>query len=348
VALFTIPVWGLEYTAMRFALDDQIAAQPDEVARIIDRDPPRLDTGRPILFAGIGTSLHAARIAAAWTWLVSGGRARAHAVDAHDLALCYPLTAEDQVVVISHRGYKRYPRGVLDKAKAVGATAIAVVGMQAPDQNADLVVRTCANETAGTFTVSYLSSLAALAGMVAEVSGPHRQRFAAALRTVPEALSYTLAGPAPVDVAQALADSEPLLLVGFNLDAITVQEAALKIKEGARLWAEAMSTEFSLHGTPAAFRPGMHAITVTPGTDDQERMTTLRALLVELGVRVWTSGEADEHLPFAATDPWMRPFTSIVPMQRLTAELARLRHTDPDTLHGGIEPWRSAMTSLEL
>jgi glutamine---fructose-6-phosphate transaminase (isomerizing) len=75
------------------------------------------------------------------------------------------------------------------------------------------------------------------------------------------------------------------------------------------------------------------------------RMATL---LAEIGARVWTCGEADEQLPFARTDPWMRPFTSTITLQRLTAEFARLRHTDPDTLHGGVEPWRSAMTSLEL
>jgi glutamine---fructose-6-phosphate transaminase (isomerizing) len=333
---------------MRFALDDQIASQPDAVAGMLDTDVPRLDARRPIVFTGIGTSLHAARVAAAWVWLVSDGQVRASAVDAHDLALCYRVTSDDQVVVISHRGYKRYPRAVLDKARSAGATAIAIVGAQAPEQNADVVVRTCPNETAGTFTVSYLSSLAVLAGVVASVGGPHRARFAAALPTVPESLRRTLALPAPVEVAQACADSEPLLLVGFDLDAITAEEAALKIKEGTRLWAEAMSTEFSLHGTPAAFRPGMDAITITPGTDDQGRTATLREALAAQGARVWTCGENDEQLRFASTDPWMRPFTSIVPMQRLTAELARLRHTDPDSLHGDVEPWRSVMTKLEL
>jgi glucosamine--fructose-6-phosphate aminotransferase (isomerizing) len=292
---------------MRFALDDQIAAQPEAVARIVSHEMPCLDASRPVVFTGIGTSLHAARVAAAWTWLVSGGRVRATAVDAHHLALCYPLTADDQVVVISHRGYKRYPQAALAKAKAVGATAIAIVGADAPDQNADATVRTCPNETSGTFTVSYLSSLAALAGMVASVSGPQSERFAAALRAVPEALRQTLVVPAPVEVALACAGSEPLLLVGFDLDAVTADEAALKIKEGARLWAEAMSTEFALHGTPAAYRPGMNVITITPGTDDQGRMATLRALLAEIGARVWTCGEADEQLPFARTDPGCAP-----------------------------------------
>src|SRR5262249_2977199 len=137
-------------------------------------------------------------------------------------------------------------------------------------------------------------------------------------------------------------------LTGFDLDAITVAEAALKIKEGARLWTEAMSTEFSLHGTPATFRARMYAISVTPGTDDQGRTTTLRQLLAELDVNVVTCGDTDEQLWFARTDPWLRPFTSIVPLQRLTAELARVRATHPDTLHGDVEPCRSAMTKLEL
>jgi len=78
---------------MRFALDDQIAAQPEPVARIVSREMPRPYASRPVVFTGIGTSLHAARVAVAWTWLVSGGRVRATAVDSRRLALCYPPIA---------------------------------------------------------------------------------------------------------------------------------------------------------------------------------------------------------------------------------------------------------------
>ena len=333
---------------MRFNLDGQIAAQPEVVAGLLTRPAPSLDERRPIVFTGVGTSLHAARVAAAWAWLVTGGRIRAAAVDAHHLALCYPLTAADQVVAISHRGYKRYPRAALVKARAAGAATIAVIGADAPEQDADVSVRTCPNETASTFTVSYLASLAALATMAATLGGPGQERFTAALREVPVALERTLAVAAPAEIAAACSDHEPLLVVGFDLDAITAAEAALKIKEGARLWAEAMSTEFSLHGTPAAFRAGMNVIVIIPGNDDQGRTSTLRTLLGQLGARVWTCGDRDEQLRFASSDPWMRPFTSIVPLQRLTAELARCRNTDPDTLHGGAEPWHSVMTALEL
>jgi glutamine---fructose-6-phosphate transaminase (isomerizing) len=225
---------------MRFAVDDQSAAQPDAVLRLLTGRVPRLDPTRPIIFTGIGTSLHAARVAAAWTWLVSG-TVRAAATDAHDLTLSYPVTADDQVVVISHRGYKRYPRAALAKASAVGARTFAIVGADAPDQNADVVVRTCPNETAGTFTVSYLSSLAVLAAMVAELDGPYRARFTTALRGVPEALRRTLAAPAPVGPAQGCADSEPLLLVGFDLDAITADEAPDTLHGGIEPWHSIMT-----------------------------------------------------------------------------------------------------------
>jgi glucosamine--fructose-6-phosphate aminotransferase (isomerizing) len=333
---------------MKFALDDQIVAQPAEVARLLDTEVPRLNAERPLVFTGIGTSLHAARVAAAWVWLLFDGHVRATAIDAHDLALIYPLTPVDQVVVISHRGYKRYPRAALDRARAADAATVAVVGADAPDQNADLVLRTCANETAGTFTVSYLSSLAVLAALTANLGGPNTDRFVGALNELPAALRSTVEAPAPVEVGRRCADGEPLLLTGFDLDAITAAEAALKIKEGARIWTEAMSTEFGLHGTPAAFKTGMNVISLTPGTDDQGRTATLRGLLAKLDANVVTCGDTDEDLWFAHTDPWLRPFTSIVPLQRLTAELARVRGTNPDTLHGDVEPWRSTMTTLEL
>ncbi|RZQ61204.1 SIS domain-containing protein [Amycolatopsis suaedae] len=333
---------------MSFALDSQIAVQADTVAGLLRQKTPALDPGRPLVFSGIGTSLHAARIAAAWTWLVTGGAVRASAVDAHDLALGYPLGPADQVVVISHRGYKRYPRAVLDVARQAGATTFAVVGADAPEQNAEYVLRTCPNETAGTFTVSYLASLTVLARLVATLPGPGADRFGGRLSCVPEILQQTLAQPAPTEVAQECAASEPLLIVGSDLDAVTAAEGALKLKEGTRLWAEAMSTEFALHGTPAAFRPGMDVLTLTPGTDDGGRMATLRELLAGLGARVWTVGDDDEPLRFGHIDPWLRPFVAIVPFQRLTAELARVRDTDPDSLHGDVEPWRSLMTGLEL
>jgi glucosamine--fructose-6-phosphate aminotransferase (isomerizing) len=331
-----------------FALDAQIASEPEVFADVLASAPPvALDPGQTLIFSGIGTSLHAARVAASWVTQLTGGAARALAIDAHDLALREPLVGGEQVVVISHRGYKRYPTAALAKAREHGATTIAVVGRQAPEQPADHVVRTCANEAAGTFSVSYLASLAALGAIVSPLDPTGS--FAAALSEVPRALRATIEQPAPVAIAQRIVEREPLLLVGFGVDHVTVDEAALKIKEGAWLWAEGISTEFSLHGTPAAYRPGQAAIVMLPGEDDGGRTESLLGLLTKIGMQVVTCGSRPEaQLRFAPTPTPLRPIVAVVPFHRLTAELARLRGTDPDTLHGNRDPWRDAMTAVTL
>jgi glucosamine--fructose-6-phosphate aminotransferase (isomerizing) len=338
----------MDATRIRFAVEDQIASQPSVFADVL-RTTSELafDVERPLIFSGIGTSLHAARVAATWVTQLTAGAVRPAALDAHDLALREPLRGDEQVVVISHRGYKRYPRAALARARASGARTVAIVGRDAPDQEADEVVRTCGNESAGTFTVSYLASLAALGRLVSPFDA--QGGFAAALESVPDLLEEALALPAPVEAAARVAGGEPLLVVGFGIDHVTVDEAALKLKEGGWIWAEGMSLEFSLHGTPAVYRPGQAAIVVVPGEDDGGRTDSLRAVLDRLGVETLVCGtdEADD-LPFPVTPILLRPVTGIVPFHRLTVELARLRNSDPDTLHGNRPAWQAALTALEL
>jgi glucosamine--fructose-6-phosphate aminotransferase (isomerizing) len=331
-----------------FALDAQIVSQPEVFADVLARTPPvPLDPERTLIFSGIGTSLHAARVAVSWVTKLTGGAVRAVAIDAHDLALREPLVGDEQVIVISHRGYKRYPTAALHKAREHGAATVAIVGRDAPEQSADQVIRTCANELAGTFSVSYLASLAALGAIVSpfDTTG----RFAAALAEVPDALEETIERPPPVAIAERIVEREPLLLVGFGVDHVTVDEASLKIKEGAWLWAEGMSTEFSMHGTPAVYRPGQAAIVVIPGEDDGGRTEALLEMLAKIGLEVVTCGSGPEaQLSFVSTPVPLRPIVGIVAFQRLTAELARLRGADPDTLHGNRDAWREAMTAVKL
>src|SRR5258708_37527855 len=90
---------------MRFAFDDQIAGQPAAVAAALARDDaPALDPARPVVLAALGSSLHAARVAACWLSQLSSGAVQARAADAHQLALRPPLRASDQGGLVSHRG----------------------------------------------------------------------------------------------------------------------------------------------------------------------------------------------------------------------------------------------------
>jgi glucosamine--fructose-6-phosphate aminotransferase (isomerizing) len=330
-----------------FAYDDQIASQPNAVRKALEHTRvPALDPNRPLLFTGIGTSLHACRVAAAWVSELSQGKLRPAAIEAHELALRGQIRPEAQVVVVSHRGTKRYPNAVLAKAKAAGARTVTVTSLDAhPD--AEVVLRTCPNEAASTHTVSYTSALAVLGLLVARMLGEEGRGLEQSLQEVPEALEKTLAYPAPTAAAAELVGKAMLFLTGFGLDAITAEEAALKIKEGAYLWAEGMSVEFSLHGTPAVFSPEMGAILIAPAFDDGGRTEALRELLEELSVRTLNCAEAGD-LPFARTHPLVRPLVAIAPLQRLVAELARLRGANPDRTHAEAELWGSAIAAVGL
>lgn len=337
---------------MRFHLDEQIAAQPEAVRRVLEGDAPpvALDPGRPLLLTGEGTSLHAARVAAAWVGLLSAGAVRAHAVEAHSLALDGSLRAADQVVVVSHRGTKRFPLEVLECARAAGASTVCVTGAGAAEVPADLVIRTCPDETSATHTVSYLAALAVLARLVTPLGARERAAaFAAALETVPDALAAALAEPAPTGPARRLAARAPILVAGFDLEAVTADEAALKIKEGAYTWAEGMSVEAALHGPVAAYGPAGAAIVIAPPWGDGGRTEALAGVCAAVGMDVLRCGPApDADLVLPELAPWVRPLVSIVPLQRVVAELARLRGTNPDTIRTHEEPWAGAMKRVRL
>jgi glucosamine--fructose-6-phosphate aminotransferase (isomerizing) len=196
--------------------------------------------------------------------------------------------------------------------------------------------------------VSYVTALAALAKLVARMAGAAGAPLAAALTTVPEAIEKTLAMPAPVVPAERLVGREPILVTGYGRDAVTADEAALKLKEGAYRWAEGMPIELALHGPPAALRKDMAAITITPAGDDAGRTATLRAFLGDMRITALTCGDADEDLAFYPVPPLVRPLVSIVPLQRLTAEVARKLGANPDRAHRESEPWGSAMVRHQL
>lgn len=331
-----------------FQLDRHVAEQPEVIAALLDQDGvSALDAQRPIVFTGIGTSLHACRLAASWVRLLSGGRVRPAALDAHDLALTESLRAEDQVVVVSHRGTKRYPNAVLAAARQVGATTIAITGQGSAEPSADSVVRTCRQEKASTHTVSYTASLTILGRIVAATLGS--DELAEALRSVPEAMRATLTREVPKRAVKALAASSPAIVVGTGLDAVTAEEAALKIKEGTYRWAEGMHTEFALHGTPAVFSASTTAFLINPATQDGGRTTDLRNLLTRLGATVLVAGDSqDADLSFTGTHPLVRPLVSVVPFQRLVSAAAVELGANPDLTHMETEPWAGAIEAVSL
>ena len=290
---------------MKFVFDEQVASQPDAVAAVRARPaPPLLDRARPLLFAGLGTSLHACRVAAAWAGFPAA------AVDAHELALRLPVPRGAQVVVVTHGGRGAFSTAALVKARAAGAETFAIAGEGAPALPADVVLRTCPQERAETHSVSYTTALAVLARMLGVDASD-----------APRLLRDALAAPPPD--ARPLAACAALMVTGFGLDAVTASEAALKLKEATFKWAEGFAVEQALHGPHAALREGMGAVLIPPASDDGGRTAALRALCEKRGVSV-----VQPAMP--ACPDALRPLVGAIPLQRLAAEVARLCGGDPD------------------
>lgn len=329
-----------------------IAEQPDAVARMIaDAERvPRLDPTRPLVLTGIGSSLHAAQVAASWVETLTQGRVRGTVRDAHDLAVSGALRPEDQVVVVSHRGTKRQPGEVLRRAAQVGATAVAVTGVGARP-SADVVLHTVPQERASTHTVSYTAALAVLAQLVAGYVGTDGAALLDALAEAPDSMRDTLDLPLDERVVDALAadGAAPGIIAGTGLDAITAAEAALKVKEGTYLWLEGMHTEFALHGTPAVFRPGMVACLIEPAGPDAGRTRDLEGFLRRLGGRVLhCRPDETADLPHAPCHPLVRPLVVILAFHRLVAEVSQQVASSPVSTHLDAEPWKSAFDGIAL
>jgi glucosamine 6-phosphate synthetase-like amidotransferase/phosphosugar isomerase protein len=139
------------------------------------------------------------------------------------------------------------------------------------------------------------------------------------------------------DAVAAELEAEPLgtsaharfLVAGAGGDTPTVLEAVLKLREGARVAAEAHHTEQLLHGHLAAIDDAVRCFVLEGEGRAADRAQDVMRALGELG--------CDATL--LATS---HPVVAIVRFQRLTCDLAEARGIDPDLIRWDEEPWDRA------
>jgi len=344
-------------TAHPFHMYDAMQAQPDCVARVLTSQQQTIlraaeaAAGRHRIFlCGIGTSYHAAMVAA---HLLRHFMSGLHAAVGQSFEFVhYPtsLHAEDAVIVISHRGWKGYSVQALSAARAAGALAVAFTG-QGGEQgmgSADFLVETCAQEASAAHTKSYTSALAALALFAIRVAECRRYvtpedatRAAAALADAPQLQRAALGlEPQVKKLAPLMAQRSRWIFLGAGPNWATACEGALKVKETAYTAAEGLQVEQFLHGPIAEV--GEHTAVVAHmagGSGDYRTAAALRAVseLGALRVLVATQGAAPddaaaEHvLTLPVVSEWRSPLVHVVPLQLLAYFAALERGTNPDT-----------------
>jgi glutamine---fructose-6-phosphate transaminase (isomerizing) len=299
-----------------------MARQPHDLRRILaDRASVEVGAarlaGRRVFVVGTGTSWHAANQGSYFLRLAG---VDALAVSAADCALWGPRpTRADALVLLSHRGTKRYTGQVLERARGEDIPTVAIGGEGAP--GTDIV--TVAQETSGTFTASHLGALTRLA-QLAVVLGAELGE----LDRVPAAVAAALEAPAPaVELPE-----RGLEFVGAGPNQWTAAEGALKVREAAHLFTAGLAAEQLLHGPGFALGPRDGLVCLEGGGPSAARLAELAGAIEERGARVYRFAARELGEPLSV-------FPLTVTVQRIALEFALQLGTDPDDVRP--EEWRA-------
>jgi glutamine---fructose-6-phosphate transaminase (isomerizing) len=332
---------------------DAIQAQPELIEKIlrkrgaIERASDAVAERERIFFVGIGTSLHAARVAESWMREFSAGRILAHAEQSFEL-VHHPIafTPDDAVIVITHTGTTTASVEALRMARAAGALTLAITGEMSGEgvRCADFQIETCEQEVAFAYTKSYTTALAALALLIVRIierrkvlargySGEEIARVPALIR---EALNLE---PQVRELAKQISPLARIEIFGTGIGWATACEAALKIKEACYIAAEGFETEEILHGPFSETDSRAALIGLLTGRETDGRARQILSAAGELKMlRAAIAGPSANHdisaeqtLVVPKTPEWLTAFVHLVPLQLLTYFLALERGLNPDT-----------------
>jgi glucosamine--fructose-6-phosphate aminotransferase (isomerizing) len=277
-----------------------IFAQPDWLRGVpTERRLPQVR----VLYTGCGTSFHAAQ---------TGGRA----LQALEVVLA-PEQEADVLVAVSHEGDTPV---TVEAARAFSGPVWLVTAK--PDSPLgelaeEVLVATPEVERSWCHTASYTCAVATLGALRGDdVSG------------LPAAVEKALEQREPVG------EQERYLIAGAGRDWPTAQEAALKLREGAFVAAEAHHTEQLLHGHLAAIDGTVRAFVLEGEGRAAERAAGAVRALKELGCE-------------ATLVPSVHPVVDIVRFQLLTLDLAEARGVDPDKIRRDDERWERARAAYD-
>jgi glutamine---fructose-6-phosphate transaminase (isomerizing) len=279
---------------------EAVAAQPEWLARV--PTGRRLPAGR-VVHIGAGTSFHAAQ--------TGGQRSGCSAAQSLEAVLLPPDA--DAMVLVSHEGETAL---TLEAARAFAGPKWLVTGKEEgpiAELCDEVVVCTPAIEQSWCHTASYTCAVAAIAAL-------HGEDVSA----LPGRVSALLDGPRfPVS------DHERFIVTGAGRDWPTAEEAALKLREGVFVAAEAWETEQLLHGPLAAVDETVRCFVLEGVGRAAERARGAAAALEALGCDV-------------TLVPTEHPVVDIIGFQLLTLDLAEARGVDPDLIRRDDERWKRA------
>lgn len=312
-------------------MEQAIERQPAELERLladlapVEHAAARL-AGRRTLLVGTGTSWHAAHQGAYFLRLAG---LEAWAAQAADAAFDGPRPkASDALILLSHRGTKRFTSEVLERARTDGVATVVIGGIGAPGTD----VETVEQERSSAYTVSHLGALARLATIAVALGADLGDTSG-----VPDAVARVVdAKTTPFEPPLRGLD-----FVGAGINQWTAAEGALKVRETSRVFTSAYSVEQFLHGPAVALDDRDTLVALDGGGPLSSRFADVAGAAAKCGVRVETIREQSLGEPLS-----IFPLTAAV--QRIALEAALAVGSDPDAFGFDVPGRREAWEPIEL
>ena len=313
------------------AMRETMTSQPAELRRLLTDTAPtdaaaeRL-RGRRVLLIGTGTSWHAANVGA---WFLRAAGVEAWPLQGADTALYGPRpAATDGVILMSHRGTKRYTSSALADARSAGAEVVTISGQGVAGAD----IETVAPERSAAFTASHTAAMLRVAQIAAALGadlGP--------LTAVPETVEAVLtAGDTGITAPRRL-----LEFTGMGPNQWAAAEGALKVRETAYIATQGLAAEQFLHGPSVAVGAGDTLVCLNGGGAGEAR-------LLEVAKSAAAAGATVETITATYPSELLSVFPLTAAVQRIALELAEQAGTNPDSFGRDVPSRATALEGIEL
>ncbi|MBI2555125.1 MAG: SIS domain-containing protein [Candidatus Rokubacteria bacterium] len=344
---------------------ESIYAQPGAIRLVLRGNAETLKTVAErlkglerVFLSGIGTSWHACLVGELLFSRIGRLGHRVRAFHSFEFRNYWPdPDPKSGVIVVSHRGTKRFSLEALQKAKAGGGVGIVITGRGSGDglKIADYALTTVEQESSAAHTISYTTALSLLAALAAEVG--EDEEVAHALEALPDQMALLLGQESWEELAGRFAEGRRYYFVGGGPNTATAYEAALKMNEANYTTTVGMNCEQVLHGPWAALEGSDVVVLIAPPGPSYERCLALAKAAKEIGAPVLgLVEEGDSELSalcahtvaLPAIPELLTPILAVVPLQLFTYHVALQRGTNPDTMRSHEPAHGRARAGLSL
>ena len=247
----------------------------------------------------------------------------------------YPpaLRDDDGLVLLSHRGSKRYSQSALERFGGQDQ-CVAITGEGSPLRGPG-VLYTVPQERSPVHTASHTAAMVRLAQLAVALGSP---RWKNELARLPDAIRAAIAlRPQVIQAMDRLRFGHVVHFVGGGPAYATALEGALKLREATYISAEGHELESILHGPLISLQAEDSVVMVAQPGATLERTAEVAAALTEIGATTLTVGPsarsitATVQLETPAIDELLAPLVNVVPLQWLALEMSRHLGVDADS-----------------